>query len=135
MKRWILTALSFAAVIVVSVYAVRSGTSGGMALSIPPQAHLLALLAFVIEVVTRSLKMSWSARAVGTDLPFSTSVRTSLGGDFGASITPARMGAEPARFLILAESGIAGSRAVVVLYAELFFEMLAMAAVVPSPIW
>lgn len=130
MKRWVLTVLSFTVVIGVSAYAIRGGTSGGLDLAIPPQAHLLALLAFVIEVGARSLKMSWSARALGVQLPFGTSVRTSLGGDFGAAITPARMGAEPARFLILAESGIAGSRAVVVLYAELFFEMLSMGVVV-----
>lgn len=129
MKRWILTVVSFAVVIGVSVYAIRSGTHGALELAIPPQAHLLALLAFVIEVGARSIKMSWSARAVGADLPFNTSVRTSLGGDFGASITPARMGAEPARFLILAESGVARSQAVVILYAELFFEMLSMAVV------
>jgi len=129
-KRWFLTAVSFTAVIGVSVYAVRSGAPKGLALTIPPLAHLLALLAFVVEVVARSMKMSWSARALGRRLPFNTSVRTSLGGDFGASITPARMGAEPARFLILAESGVAASDAIVVLYAELFFEMLSMASIV-----
>lgn len=132
MKRWLLTAVSFAAVIGVSVYAVLSGAPGGVALAIPAEAHLLALGAFVIEVVARSAKMSLSAKAVGTQLPFGTAVRTSLGGDFGASITPARMGAEPARFLILSEAGIAGSRAIIILYAELFFEMLSMAAVVLS---
>ena len=130
MKRWLLTAVSFAVVIGVSVYAVLSGAPGGVALSIPLQAHALAFLAFVIEVAARSAKMSWSARAVGMELPFFTAVRTSLGGDFGASITPARMGAEPARFLILSEAGIAGSRAVVILYAEIFFEMISLAMVV-----
>src|SRR3954462_2974753 len=59
-----------------------------------------------------------------------TSVRTSLAGDFGASITPARSGAEPARFLVLAEAGITPSDAFVVLYAELFLEMLSLATVV-----
>ncbi len=132
MKRWIFTAVSFAAVIGVSVYAVLTSAPGGVALTIPAEAHFLALLAFVIEVVARSAKMSLSAKAVGTELPFSTAVRTSLGGDFGASITPARMGAEPARFLILSEAGIAGSRSIIILYAELFFEMISMAAVVLS---
>ena len=130
MKRWVLTAISFAAVIGVSVYAVRSGTTSALSLSIPAGAHLLALLAFVVEVSARSLKLTWSAKAVGTQLPFATSLRTSLGGDFGAAITPARAGAEPARFLILAEAGVPAAAAMVILYAELFFEMISLAVVV-----
>ncbi|MEX2153648.1 MAG: flippase-like domain-containing protein [Gemmatimonadaceae bacterium] len=129
MKRWTLTAISFAAIIAVSTYAVRTGAPHGIKLSIPPQAHLLALLAFAVEVVSRSLKLSWSANAVGTRLPFTTSFRTSLGGDFAASITPARVGAEPARFLILAQSGIPASEAMVILYLELFLEMISIAVV------
>jgi uncharacterized protein (TIRG00374 family) len=130
LKRWVFTALSFAAVLGVSVYAVFSSAPHGVDLAIPPRAHLLALLAFAVEVGVRSLKLTWSAKAVNTHLPLATSLRTSLGGDFGACITPARMGAEPARFLILAEAGIPASAAMVVLYAELFFEMLSLAVVV-----
>ena len=123
MKRWLFTALSFAAVIGVSIYAVLSGGPHGVDLTIPLRAHALALLAFVVEVSARSIKLTWSAKAVGSRLPFRTSVRTSLGGDFGASITPARMGAEPARYLILAEAGIPATDAMLILYAELFFEI------------
>lgn len=130
MKRWLLTALSFAAVIGVSVYAVLSGAPHGVDLTIPAHAHLLAFAAFVIEVAARALKLGWSAKAVRTGLPFITAVRTSLGGDFGAAITPARMGAEPARYLILAEAGVAASDAMVLLYCELFFEMISLAIVV-----
>jgi uncharacterized protein (TIRG00374 family) len=79
--------------------------------------------------VARSLKMSWSARAVGTHLPFFTAVRTSLGGDFGASITPARAGAEPTRYLILSNAGIKGPALIVILYTELFFEMISLVIV------
>lgn len=132
MKRWLFTAISFAAVLGVSVYAVRSGAPEGVDLTIPPQAHLLAFLAFAVEVGARALKFTWSAKAVGARLPLTTSLRASLGGDFGASITPARMGAEPARYLILAESGVPAADTLVVLYAELFFEMIALALVVAA---
>jgi len=131
LKRWIFTALSFCAVIGVSVYAVRSGPQG-VDLAIPLRAHLLAFAAFVAEVLARSLKLTWSAKAVGARLPLSTSLRTSLGGDFGASITPARMGAEPARFLILAEAGTPAADAMVILYTELFFEAISLAIVVAA---
>lgn len=114
----------------VSVYAVRTGAPQGVDLSIPLRAQLLAFGAFALEVAARSLKLTWSAKAVRTRLPLTTSVRTSLGGDFGASITPARVGAEPARFLILKEAGIPASDAMVILYTELFFEAISLAVVV-----
>jgi uncharacterized protein (TIRG00374 family) len=130
-KRWLFTGLSFAAVVGVSVYAVWSSAphGSGVTLRLPYQAHLLAFGAFATEIIARALKLTWSAKAVGTKLPVSTSLRTSLGGDFAASITPARVGAEPSRFLILKVSGIQASEAMVILYMELFLEMLSLAAV------
>lgn len=128
--RWLLTALSFAATIGVSLYMILTWSQQGTSLALPPRAHLLALLAVAVEVLARALKIRWSARAAGIRLPLGTAVRTCLGGDFGAAITPARSGAEPARFLILAESGLASSSVLVVLYAELFLEVFSLAAVV-----
>lgn len=129
MNRWILTAISFAAVIGVSVYAVRSGAPQGLTLSIPPEAHLFALLAFAAEVGFRSFKLTSTAKAVRTYMSFGTALRTSLGGDFAAAITPARVGAEPARYLILAQAGMAATDTLVVLYLELFLEMISIATV------
>ena len=131
MKRWLFTIISFAAVVGVSVYAVMGSVhaGGAVTLHMPLQAHLLAFGAFAAEVIARSFKLSWSARAVGTHLPVSTSFRTSLGGDFAASITPARVGAEPSRFLILKVSGIPSSAAMVILYMEIFLEMISLGVV------
>jgi glycosyltransferase 2 family protein len=129
-KRWAFTAASFATVVGVSLYFIIGWWRAGGAISLPPVSHLLALAAVVTEVASRSWKITWSAKAVGLDLPFRTAVRTTLAGDFGASITPARSGAEPARFLVLAESGIPTASALVVLYAELFLEALSLATVV-----
>jgi len=126
-RHWLLTALSFTAVIGVSVYMIAEWWDRGT-LGLPLRSHLLAALAVATEVAARSLKLTWSAKAVRIRLPFRVSVRTSLAGDFGGSITPARSGAEPARFLVLKEAGI--PNALVVLYAELFLEMLSLAAVV-----
>ncbi|NUP55219.1 MAG: flippase-like domain-containing protein [Gemmatimonadaceae bacterium] len=128
--RWLLTALSFAATIGVSLYLIAGWSQQGTSLALPARAHLLALLAVVVEVVARALKIRWSARAAGIRLPLSTALRTCLGGDFGAAITPARSGAEPARFFILAESGLASSSVLVILYAELFLEVFSLAVVV-----
>jgi uncharacterized protein (TIRG00374 family) len=128
--RWLLTIVSFAATIGVSIYMVLGWTHQGSSLTLPPRAHLLAVAAVAIEVLARSLKIRWSARAAGIRLSLGTAARTCLGGDFGAAITPARSGAEPARFLILRETGLPGSSVLVILYAELFLEVFSLAAVV-----
>jgi uncharacterized protein (TIRG00374 family) len=128
--RWLLTALSFAATLGVSFYMIAGWSQQGASLSLPPQAHLLALAAVVIEVLARALQRILSARAAGIRLSLGTAVRTCLGGDFAAAITPARSGAEPARFFVLSEAGLASSSALVILYAELFLEVFSLAAVV-----
>ena len=128
--RWIVTACSFAVMIGVSVYLIAGWSQQGTSLALPPRAHLLALLAVGVEVLARSLKIRWSARAAGIHLPLSTAARTCLGGDFAAAITPGRSGAEPARFFVLAESGLSSSSALVIIYAELFLEVFSLAAVV-----
>jgi uncharacterized protein (TIRG00374 family) len=128
--RWLITALSFAAMIGVSIYMVLGWSQQGTSLSLPLSAHLLALLAVVVEVLARSFKIRWSARAAGIHLKLSTAARTCLGGDFAAAITPARSGAEPARFFVLSEAGLPSSSVLVILYAELFLEVFSLAAVV-----
>jgi uncharacterized protein (TIRG00374 family) len=129
-KRWAFTAVSFAAVIGVSMFFILRWWRAGSAIVLPPRAHLLAIAAVVTEILTRSWKITWSAKAAHIRLSFTTAVRTTLAGDFGASITPARSGAEPARFLVLAEAGIPVPSILVVLFAELFLEALSLATVV-----
>jgi uncharacterized membrane protein YbhN (UPF0104 family) len=129
-KRWAFTAVSFAAVIGISVFFILRWWRAGSTIVLPPRAHLLAIAAVVVEILTRSLKITWSARAADIELNFMTALRTTLAGDFGASITPARSGAEPARFLVLAEAGVPTPSALVVLFAELFLESLSLATVV-----
>ena len=128
--RWLITALSFAATIGVSIYMILGWSQQGTSLMLPARAHLFALLAVTVEVLARALKIRWSARAAGIRLSLGTAVRTCLGGDFGAAITPARSGAEPARFFILSESGLPSASVLVILYAELFLEVFSLAAVV-----
>ena len=128
--RWLLTIVSFAATIGVSLHLVLAWWQQGMSLTLPPVAHLLAASAVAIEVLARALKIRWSARAAGIHLSLGTAARTCLGGDFAAAITPARSGAEPARFFVLSESGLKASSVLVILYAELFLEVFSLAAVV-----
>lgn len=85
--------------------------------------HAAALATVTAEIATRALKIQASGRACGIPLRFATALRVCLAGDFAAAITPARAGAEPARFLVLAESGTTAAGRVLVLFLELFLEM------------
>jgi uncharacterized protein (TIRG00374 family) len=130
LKRWLITIISFAAAVGVSVYiAFTSWPSRRAPAPLPLTGHLLALLAVLLEIAFRSAKITLSGAAVRTRIPFGTAVRTTLGGDFGAAITPARSGAEPARFLVLNEAKIPTAAALIVLYAELFLEALSLGIV------
>ena len=129
-KRWAFTAVSFAAVIGISVFFILRWWRAGSTIVLPLEAHLFAIMAVIIEIMTRSWKITWSAKAAHIELSFMTALRTTLAGDFGAAITPARTGAEPARFLVLAEAGVPTPSALVVLFAELFLEALSLATVV-----
>ena len=128
-RHWLLTGLSFAAVLGVSIYMIAEWWDQGT-LTLPLRSHVLAALAVITEIVARSFKLTWSAKSVRIRLPVRVSLRTSLAGDFGGAITPARSGAEPARFFILSESGLPSASVLVILYAELFLEVFSLAAVV-----
>jgi glycosyltransferase 2 family protein len=133
--RVLLTVLSLATTIGASVWIVATNwPDGGMPWLAWP-AHAAAALATVLELSTRAFKIQASARAVRLQLRFGTALRVCLGGDFAAAITPARSGAEPARFLILGESGMSGGGRVVVLFLELFLEMVSLVVVCGALAW
>ena len=129
------TVLSFASMVGASLWVVSSNwPAGGMPL-LAWQAHVAATLATILEITTRALKIQASARAVRLPLGFGTALRVCLGGDFAAAITPARSGAEPARYLVLAESGMAAGGRVIVLFLELFLEMVSLLIVCSVLAW
>lgn len=129
-RRWILVALSFAAVIGVSVYlVVTSWPEGGAPIQLPMSAHLLVLGAVLAEVFTRALKVKLAAQSLGVPLRLGTSTRVCLAGDFGAAITPARSGSEPARFFVLAQANVKPVDALIILFSELFLETISLAIV------
>ena len=125
--RWLLVLVSFGLASGVAVWVIRSHwPEGGVPLGLPWWAHLAALGAVTFELTLRSAKIALSARACGIPLHFGTAARATLGGDFATAITPARVGAEPARFLVLREAGVPASRALLVLFLELLVELLSL---------
>jgi len=127
--RWLLTALSFAVMVGASAWVVATNwPAGGMPLLAWP-AHAAALVAVACEMSTRAFKIQASAIAMGLPLRFGTALRVCLAGDVAAALTPARSGAEPARVLVLAESGMAPAGRIMVLFLELVLEMGSLALV------
>jgi len=133
--RWLFTALSFVVMFGASAWVVASNWPAGGMPWLPWTAHVAALTVVCFEVTIRALKIQASAIAVGLPLRFGTALRVCLGGDFAAAITPARSGAEPARFLVLAESGMPAAGRVLVLFLELFLEMCSLALVCVGLAW
>jgi uncharacterized protein (TIRG00374 family) len=126
-RRWLLVAASFAATLGISAYILWSGwAKSGAPPAIPLATHALALAAVFAEILTRTIKIQWSGAALRIPLRFATALRVCLGGDFGASITPSRTGAEPARFLVLAEAGVPAAGTLLILFTELFLEMTSL---------
>jgi len=129
-RRVVLVAMSFLAALALSADVVWQGwQSTGRFPSLPWRAHLLALMVFVLETVSRATKVQWGAKALRIPLRWPVALRVSLGGDFGASVTPARAGAEPARFLVLAEAGVATAPALLILFFELALELVSLVLV------
>lgn len=125
--RWLLVLVSFAAAAGVALWVISSHwPEGGAPLGLSWWAHLLASGAVTFELTLRSAKIALSARACGIPLQFGTAARATLGGDFATAITPARVGAEPARFLVLREAGVPAARALLVLFLELFIELVSL---------
>lgn len=126
---WLVTALSFVVMFGATAYVLRANWPAGGYPFLAWQAHAGAILALCIELGTRALKIQASAHSIDVPLSFTAALRVCLAGDFAAAVTPARSGAEPARYLVLAESRVGAGDSVVILFLELFLEMLSLALV------
>lgn len=130
LARWLLVLVSFLAAAGVALWVISSHwPDEGGTLALPWWAHVAALGAVTFELTLRSAKIALSARACGIPLQFGTAARATLGGDFATAVTPARTGAEPARFLVLREAGVPAARALLVLFLELFVELVSLVVI------
>jgi len=121
---------SFVAAIGVSLYIiVSSWPKQHAAVSMDLGPHLALLCIALCELLARGAKVWLSAIAMRIPMSYRLAVRASAGGDFGASITPNKTGAEPARYLIMTEAGMHPAQILLVIYAELFLEMISLALV------
>jgi len=85
-------------------------------------SHLLALLLIAVDCVTRVWRIQLAIWAAGGSLSFSDALRLNLYGEAASTLTPNRLGGEPARFLGLTWSGIRPVTALVALGVEVAAE-------------
>jgi uncharacterized protein (TIRG00374 family) len=129
-KRWIFAIVSFVAAIAVSLYIIISSwPRQHAAVSMDLGPHLMLLCIALSELLARGAKVWLSAIAMRIPMSYRLALRASAGGDFGAAITPNKSGAEPARYLIMTEDGMRPAQILLVIYAELFLEMISLAIV------
>jgi glycosyltransferase 2 family protein len=129
-KRWMFAIVSFVTAIGVSLYIVISSwPRQHAAVSMDLGPHLLLLGIALSELLARGAKVWLSAIAMRIPMSYRLALRASAGGDFGAAITPNKSGAEPARYLIMTEDGMRPAQILLVIYAELFLEMISLALV------
>jgi glycosyltransferase 2 family protein len=129
-RRWLFAILSFATAIGVSLYIVISSwPKAHAAVSMGVAAHGVLLAIALSELLARGAKVWLSAIAMRIPMSYRLALRASAGGDFGAAITPNKTGAEPARYLIMTEAGMHPAQILLVIYAELFLEMISLALV------
>lgn len=99
--------LSFAAAAAATLWIIgRSGVDPAEALRyLPLQAHLLALAAYLVDLVARGVRVSLVARGLRLPLTLVTSIEAQLAGEAAAAVTPARIGADPAKIAVLRRDG------------------------------
>ena len=84
--------------------------------------HALALALIALDCVTRVWRIQLATWAAGGALSFTDALRLNLYGEAASTLTPNRLGGEPARFLGLTWSGVRPVTALVALGVEVAAE-------------
>jgi uncharacterized membrane protein YbhN (UPF0104 family) len=85
-------------------------------------SHIFALLLLTVDCVARAWRIQLATWAAGGRLSFRDALRLNLYGEAAATLTPNRLGGEPARFLGMTWSGIRPVTALVALGVEVAAE-------------
>lgn len=84
--------------------------------------HLLALALLAVDVTVRAWRIQLAAWTAGGGLSFRDAFRLNLYGEAAATLTPNRLGGEPARFLGLTEARLRPVTAIVAIGVEVASE-------------
>jgi len=85
-------------------------------------SHILAILLLAIDCVARAIRIQLATWAAGGRVSFPDALRLNLYGEAASSLTPNRLGGEPARFLGMTWAGLRPVTALVALGVEVAAE-------------
>jgi uncharacterized membrane protein YbhN (UPF0104 family) len=85
-------------------------------------SHLLALALLAIDTVVRAWRIQVAVWTAGARLGFQDAVRLNLYGEAASTVTPNRLGGEPARFLGLNEAKVRPVQSIVAIGVEVATE-------------
>lgn len=97
--------------------------------SVPSQAHLWALAAFLLSLLGRSARISLLARGLGRQLSLPRAMGVQLAGEAAAAATPSRSGSDPARLLVMRRHGVDIPTGFAVLVGEMVAEGIVLLVV------
>ncbi len=81
-------------------------------------AHVICVVCVAADLVARAWRIQLLVRGVGASMSFRDGLALNIIGDGASAVTPLRLGGEPARFAVLAGSGVRTAPAVVALVYE-----------------
>lgn len=85
-------------------------------------SHLLAVALLVIDTVVRAWRIQLAVWTAGERLSFQDALSLNLYGEVASTLTPNRLGGEPARFLGLSEAKVRPVRSIVAIGVEVATE-------------
>lgn len=106
---------------------VRTGTGAGDLLAFAsPRAHLITLTVLLIDLVCRGMRMIMLSSSLGYRVRLRTAVASQLAGETAAALTPARVGSDAGRMVVLRRAGVDLGTSGAVVVAEMAFEVPAL---------
>ena len=95
----------------------------------PVEAHLICLGLVVIDMLGRTLRLQYLVQGCGHRLGFRASLMSNLFAEAGATLTPLRVGGEPARLAGMLASGVPATASFVAIAFEVITAWPAMLVV------
>ena len=96
-----------------------------------PVAHAICLALVIADLVARTYRLQWLTIGVGSRLTFSESLRINAFADAGSTLTPMRVGGEPARLAGMLACGVPATASFVAIAYEVITAWPVLIAVGP----
>lgn len=105
----------------------RTGTDVGDVLSFASaRAHVITIAVLLVDLICRGMRMIMLSSSLGYRVRLRTAVASQLAGETAAALTPARVGSDAGRMVVLRRAGVDLGTSGAVVVAEMAFEVPAL---------